>query len=346
MSDSSATVLPLTANQAGIWYAQSLSGPNATFHAALCLEIAGAVDPQLFVSAMRRVVTEAEALRARFTDDGTGPVQVVEPVADWSAQPLHVLDFSAEDRPEQEAEAWMWSDANTPVDVFEGPLYRFALIKVAADRFFFYHRYHHLVMDGFGANLVAARLAEVYTRLVAGEDPTAGAFPPLRELIDDESAYRRSAGFETDRDFWTERFADKPAAASLGDRPTGLPTGLVRGTRHVTPGTGARIRDAARAVRVGWLSRRAGRRRRVHRPDHRQQRRGDRAVGRRPLDDRGAHRARHGLQRGRCAADGASGHDGERAHPARAPAHARGVPAQALPLRGPAARPQTPGLGR
>ncbi|MFP8903464.1 amino acid adenylation domain-containing protein [Streptomyces atacamensis] len=252
MSDSSATVLPLTAGQAGIWYAQSLSGPNATFHAALCLEIAGAVDPQLFVSAMRRVVTEAEALRARFADDGTGPVQVVEPVADWSAQPLHVLDFSAEGRPEQEAEAWMWSDANTPVDVFEGPLYRFALIKVAADRFFFYHRYHHLVMDGFGANLVAARLAEVYTRLVAGEDPAAGAFPPLRELIDDESAYRRSAGFETDRDFWTERFADKPAAASLGDRPTGLPTGLVRGTRHVTPGTGARIRDAARAVRVGW----------------------------------------------------------------------------------------------
>jgi amino acid adenylation domain-containing protein len=252
MSDSSATVLPLTAGQAGIWYAQSLSGPNATFHAALYLEIAGAVDPELFVSAMRQVVTEAEALRARFVDDGTGPVQVIEPVTDWSAQPLHVLDFTAEDRPEREAEAWMWSDANTAVEVCEGPLYRFALLKVAADRFFFYHRYHHLVMDGFGANLVAARLAEVYTRLAAGQDPTVGAFPPLRELIDDESAYRQSAAFEADRDFWTERFADKPDAAGLGDRPTGLPSSLVRGTRHLTPGTGARIRDAARAVRVGW----------------------------------------------------------------------------------------------
>ncbi|GAB3117134.1 hypothetical protein GCM10027160_27200 [Streptomyces calidiresistens] len=252
MSDSSATVLPLTAGQAGIWYAQSLSGPNATFHAAMYLEIAGPLDPELFLAAMRRVVTETEALRARFVDDGTGPAQVIEPITDWSAQPLHVLDLAAGDRPEQEAEEWMWADANTPVDVFDGPLYRFALIRIAADRFFFYHRYHHLVMDGFGANLVAARLAEVYTRLVAGEDPAPGAFPPLRALIDDEVAYRRSAAFGADRDFWTERFADKATAVGLGDRPTGLPTGLLRDTRTVTPGAGDRIRDAARGVRVGW----------------------------------------------------------------------------------------------
>ncbi|MDG9720866.1 non-ribosomal peptide synthetase [Streptomyces sp. DH24] len=252
MSDSSATVLPLTAGQAGIWYAQSLSGPNATFHAALYLDIAGAVDQRLFVSAMRQVVTETEALRARFTDDGTGPVQTVEPVGDWDQQPLHVLDFSSAEHPQREAEAWMWADADTPVDVCEGPLYRFALIKVADDRTLFYYRYHHVVMDAFGASLVASRLAEIYTRLVAGEDTTGDALPPLRELIDDETAYRQSAAFQADRDFWTAEFADTPAVASLGDRPTALPHRQVRGSRHVPPETGARVRDAARTVGVGW----------------------------------------------------------------------------------------------
>lgn len=211
MSDSSATVLPLTAGQAGIWYAQSLSGPNATFNAALYLEIAGAVDPVLFATAMRRIVVETEALRARFTDEGSGPVQVIEPVTDWSAQPVHVLDLAAEDRPDEKADAWMWADANTPVEVIGGALYRFALIKVAEDRFLFYYRYHHLVMDSFGASLIASRLADVYTRLTEGQDPADGAFPPLRELIEDELVYRRSAEFAEDQSFWT------------GSSPTGRP---------------------------------------------------------------------------------------------------------------------------
>ncbi|MEC3982800.1 condensation domain-containing protein, partial [Amycolatopsis sp. H20-H5] len=213
MSDSSATVLPLTAGQAGIWYAQDLSGPNATFHAAAYLDIAGAVDTGLFTAAMRRVVTEAEALRARFADEGSGPVQVIEPVTDWSAQPVHVVDLTGEGP--RAALDWMWSDTRTPVDVFEGPLYRFALLKVAPERFFFYYRYHHLVMDGFGAGLVAARVAEVYTRLATGQDAAEGAFGPLRELVEDELAYRSSTQFGADRDFWTDRFDDRPSAPRL-----------------------------------------------------------------------------------------------------------------------------------
>ena len=252
MSDSSATVLPLTAGQAGIWYAQSLSGPNATFHAALYLDIPAAVDTRLFMTAMRQAVTETEALHARFVDEGTGPVQVLEPVTDWSKQPLHVVDCTTAAAPQQQAEAWMWADADEPVDVFEGPLYRFALIKVAEDRFFFYYRYHHLVMDAVGANLVAARVAEIYTRLVAGEDTSAGAFPPLRELVEDDAAYRESAAFAADREFWTKEFADTPSTASLGDRPTALPDRLLRGTRQVPPAVGAEIREAARDVGVGW----------------------------------------------------------------------------------------------
>ncbi|MBT2380627.1 amino acid adenylation domain-containing protein [Streptomyces sp. ISL-111] len=252
MSDSSATVLPLTAGQAGIWYAQSLSGRNATFNAALYLDMAGAVDPMLFLSAMRQVVTETEALRARFVDDGSGPVQVIEPITDWTEQPVHVLDFAAEERPRERADTWMWSDAGAAVDVTADALYRFALIKVAENRFFFYYRYHHLVMDSFGASLIASRAADVYTRLVAGQDTADGAFPPLRELVEDELEYQHSDAFAADRDFWTEEFADKPVAESLGDRPTALPTALVRESRSVPAEVGEAVRDAARAGRVGW----------------------------------------------------------------------------------------------
>ena len=37
-----------------------------------------------------------------------------------------------------------------------------------ADRFFWYARYHHIVMDGYGMWLVARRVAEIYSELCAG----------------------------------------------------------------------------------------------------------------------------------------------------------------------------------
>ena len=42
-----------------------------------------------------------------------------------------------------------------PNNQFKFPLFGFALFKAAADHFFWYARYHHVVMDAFGMWLVA-----------------------------------------------------------------------------------------------------------------------------------------------------------------------------------------------
>ena len=62
----------------------------------------------------------------------------------------------------------MNADLSRPIDPMRGPLFGFALFKAAPDRFFWFARYHHITMDGFGMGLVARRLAEVYTPLCIG----------------------------------------------------------------------------------------------------------------------------------------------------------------------------------
>ena len=62
----------------------------------------------------------------------------------------------------------MKADLARPIDPTRGPLFGFALFKASATRFFWYARYHHIVLDGFGMWLVARRVAEVYTALCAG----------------------------------------------------------------------------------------------------------------------------------------------------------------------------------
>ena len=88
------------------------------------------------------------------------PAQTVgEPTA-WS---LPIIDVSAEPDARRAAETWMKADLAQPIDPVRGPLFGFALFKASATRFFWYARYHHIVLDGFGMWLVARRVAEVYS---------------------------------------------------------------------------------------------------------------------------------------------------------------------------------------
>lgn len=50
----------------------------------------------------------------------------------------------------------------------------------------------------------------------------------MQDLIDDESLYRASAQFERDRDFWANELKEAPNSFSLGVRPRGQATGILR----------------------------------------------------------------------------------------------------------------------
>ena len=59
----------------------------------------------------------------------------------------------------------MKTEMSQSVNLLRGPLRTFALFKTATDRFLWYHRSHHLIMDDFGVSLFAQRVADIYTAL-------------------------------------------------------------------------------------------------------------------------------------------------------------------------------------
>ena len=155
----------LSSAQLGIWFAQKLDPSSSAYNIGEYVEIDGPIVLPLFERALRQVVAEAQSLRLRFSEQAGEPVQLVgEPTA-W---PLPIVDVSGETDPRAAAETWMKADLARPVDPASGPLFGFALFKASATRFFWYARYHHIVLDGFGMWLVARRVAEVYSGLCAG----------------------------------------------------------------------------------------------------------------------------------------------------------------------------------
>ncbi|MFJ5811469.1 amino acid adenylation domain-containing protein, partial [Streptomyces sp. NPDC093093] len=251
MSDSRGPLLPLTAAQSGVWYAQQLNPQNTIFNTGEFLEINGPVDAELFEAALRRVVTEAETLRLRFLDAEGGPAARLVPAEDldWS---LHVVDVSAAPNPRAAARAWMAEDFATPLDTEHDQLFLFALFKVAEDRHLWLHRYHHLLVDGFTVNLVARRTAAVYSALVAGEPVPDSPFAPLNLLLEEKAAYLDSERFGADRGYWINRLKEAPEPVSLSGEQPGLAGSLARRTAYLGQSETDRLRALASDAAVTW----------------------------------------------------------------------------------------------
>ena len=234
--------------QLGIWFAQAIDPSNPAYNIAECLEIHGPIDAPLFESALRQVVNETEALCVRIVDGADGPRQFIAAPPDV---PMSFIDVSHAADPRAAAEQWMTADLATPIDPAEGPLFAYALFKAAADRFFWYSRYHHIVMDGFGLALMARRVADVYSALAAGLSVEPGTFGSLVHLLEEEQGYRASKRFEQDRRFWMDYLAGLPEAASLGDGQRSRSPGFNRHSGVLPFATVEHLHSVARRTGVG-----------------------------------------------------------------------------------------------
>ncbi|MGC5567305.1 amino acid adenylation domain-containing protein, partial [Streptomyces sp. FR-108] len=235
------------AGQLGVWHAQQLNPDNPIYNMGEYIEIHGAVDTELFEAALRRVVLEVDCFGLHFEGAADEvPRQRFDRPDDW---PFHAIDVSREEDPRSSAENWMRADMRRPVDLRDGELFTEALIKVEEDLFLWYQRIHHIVADGLAGSRIASRVATVYTALLAGESPTDSATPSSSVLMDADADYRASAEFEADRQYWSERLADRPQPVSLSGRePSTVPHELTRHTIHLSPDAATELRSSARRL--------------------------------------------------------------------------------------------------
>jgi nonribosomal peptide synthetase DhbF len=237
---------PLSGAQEGLWFAQRLDPANPAYNTAEYVEIHGPVDPELFEAALRRTVSEAQTFAQRFTDTPDGPRALLVTGDDW---PLRLVDISAEEDPHAAARAWIRTDMASAADLGEGPLFTQALFRAGPDRWFWFLRAHHILLDGYSYKLVARRLAEVYTALAAGQEVPTSTFLPVGRLQQEEAAYRESGRFERDRAYWTGHLADAPEAVGLTEHGAAPAPSFLRRTALLTQAQAERL--AAAAARLG-----------------------------------------------------------------------------------------------
>jgi len=213
--------LPLIAAQPGIWMGDQLSATRNAFIVAQYVALNGDVDAELLRQAIRIGLSETDTVHARFVEN-EGRLSQILPLRRNAADLLEpdVVDVSNEPDPEAAARAYMRADlaAFLPLDG-DRPLYRHALIRVGETsngaRWFWYQRYHHLMVDGFSFTAIARRIAEVYTALRRRKPIGDSPFASFAEVVEEYQSYEDSQAQEADRLFWLDHARNLPAPIAL-----------------------------------------------------------------------------------------------------------------------------------
>ncbi|SPE61901.1 Dimodular nonribosomal peptide synthase [Streptomyces netropsis] len=222
--------VPLTAFQLEIWISQILEPTSTVYNVGDYYEITGVVDGELLERAARITVDEAGSLGARFVTAPDGaPTQELAP-AEWD---FDVLDLSGAADPEAEALAWMRAQFDRPADLTRGPLLAAALIKVSADRHFWYRRFHHILLDAHSCAALARRTAELYNALRSGAPAAPNPFEPVTAALEHDRAYIAGRLSRADRGFWEQEAAVWPVTGRL--KAEAPPAPVARNGAHHLP---------------------------------------------------------------------------------------------------------------
>ncbi|QFH48819.1 enterobactin non-ribosomal peptide synthetase EntF [Leclercia adecarboxylata] len=209
---------PLVAAQPGIWMAEQLSDlPNA-WSVAHYVELTGPVDAPLLAKAVAAGMMQADTLRMRFTEDNGE-------IAQWVDESIilpepQIIDLRANPDPHAAALAQMQADLNQNLRVDSGqPLAFHLLIQVADNRWYWYQRYHHLVVDGFSFPAITRQIVAIYRAWSNGEATPESPFTPFAEVVEEYQRYRDSEAYARDGAFWAEQRKQLPPPVSLSSAP-------------------------------------------------------------------------------------------------------------------------------
>ncbi|WP_337037255.1 MULTISPECIES: enterobactin non-ribosomal peptide synthetase EntF [Pseudescherichia] len=211
--------LPLVAAQTGIWMAETLSTlPNAWSVAHYVAIHDGELEEGLFAEAIVTGMSHADTLRSRFVEDGGEVFQWID--ASMPLMPPAVYDLRDSTDPHAAALAVMQGDLAQNLRVDGGqPLVHHALLRLGERRWYWYQRYHHLLVDGFSFPAITRHIAAIYTAWRHGEPTPASPFTPFAEVVEEYQRYRDSESWHRDAAYWREVSQSLPPPISLSASP-------------------------------------------------------------------------------------------------------------------------------
>ncbi len=241
---------PLTLGQMDFWEEFVFHPDQPVSTVAHCLELRGPLDEPALIAALDQAAAEADTLALTFDETPDGGVRQR---IDRDRIP-RLIRHDLRDVPDPGAAARriMRADIDAVLDLRRQPLSAQMLLRIAPDRWIWYFRGHHMILDGFGMSLIEGRVARLYAAAVGAGDPGM-PFGRLADFLAEDAAYQVGAACARDRAYWLDQLA--PCRADLPVLRKGTEDyGTAPMRAAFTPGAAfeADLAAAAAHLRLSW----------------------------------------------------------------------------------------------
>nr|QEO74807.1 condensation domain-containing protein [uncultured bacterium] len=207
--------LPLSFSQQRLWFLDQWEPGNPAYNIFGAFRLEGALDVPALAGAFNEVVHRHEALRTTFAATGGKPRQVIAPPAPVPL-PLVDLDVLEPARAQAEARRLGIEHGFQRFDLARGPLFRLALVRLAATEHWVLSSFHHIVTDGWSMGVFTRELFMLYAAFRRGAP---SPLPPLPIQYPDFALWQREwlqgEVLESQLAFWKELLAGAPSRLDL-----------------------------------------------------------------------------------------------------------------------------------
>lgn len=201
--------IPASYAQHRLWLVEQTATDLPVYNMYFVNELRGELDVEALRGAVDDVVRRHEALRTSLVETDTGLEQRIDARCPAAFTTHEVSGPEA-------AQALVRSLVTTRFDLSAAPLIRFDLIRTGPRRWTFVVTQHHVISDGWSANLLKREISELYAARTEGR---AADLPELPVQYADYAVWERSwLGGELARnqtEYWRAALAGLPPALDL-----------------------------------------------------------------------------------------------------------------------------------
>ncbi|HVU95092.1 MAG TPA: amino acid adenylation domain-containing protein [Puia sp.] len=210
---------PAIEPQLELWVACALGGEDANraYNESVSLRLSGTFLPDAFQKALTALITRHEGLRSVFSADGAR----ICVFKDWKPQ-FYFEDISGKTATDRETfiRDFARQDANTAFDILNGPLFRTALFKIAANEHYLTLTGHHLVCDGWSLGILMQDLGKLYSAFATGASPNLPAPVQLSQFAVQQWEFSQTEEYREIEDYWLRQYNQQ---VPILDLPTDFP---------------------------------------------------------------------------------------------------------------------------
>jgi acyl transferase domain-containing protein/NADPH:quinone reductase-like Zn-dependent oxidoreductase/NAD(P)-dependent dehydrogenase (short-subunit alcohol dehydrogenase family) len=208
--------VPMSSFQRRLWFIHNLVLDRSFLNISSVTAVLGKPDFPAFQLAIQEMVKRNDILRTSFYE---GDNIAEQSVLSTQAMGINVdfRDFSESTHPEAALEAYVFSIKEQELDIEEGEVIKFSLVKLHSERFSFVVVYHHIAFDRGSANPFLEQFTSIYDAIRSSTDLS--TIPAPRVSYSDftiwHNARLQSDTLQNSVEFWKNKLSGSSGVSSL-----------------------------------------------------------------------------------------------------------------------------------